>query len=159
MYDDDCLNLYPVGNPCSADRGGWWLFLQIQKESGLWESSHLLSLCWMPYEGSTSDTDSLLVLSHCTEYTEIALELRQLVHQLISWLTENSATILIDLFIFSSKSTKHCLVSASQMWSFLISSYGDATSASGKLQQAFFTILYTKWSKAILWENNQQMNW
>lgn len=49
--------LYPVGNSCSADRGGWRLFLQIQKESGLWEGSRLLTLCWMPDEGSMDNTN------------------------------------------------------------------------------------------------------
>lgn len=50
---DDCVSVCPVGNPCSADCCGWRLFLQIQKESGLWKSSDLLSLCWMPDEGTT----------------------------------------------------------------------------------------------------------
>lgn len=52
---DDCVNLCPAGNPCSTDCGGRRLFLQVQKESHLWESSHLLSLCWMPYEGNENN--------------------------------------------------------------------------------------------------------
>lgn len=62
---DDCVNLCPAGNPCSADHCGRWLFLQIQKESGLWESSDLISLCWMPYDGKHHQV--LLLSSHCTE--------------------------------------------------------------------------------------------
>lgn len=55
--------LCPAGNPCSPDRGGWWLLFQIQKEPRLRESSHLLSLRRMPHEGngteSTTDTSNV----------------------------------------------------------------------------------------------------
>ena len=40
-------------NPCCAHSGGWWLFLQIQKEPCVWKGSDIFSLCWMPHEGKS----------------------------------------------------------------------------------------------------------
>lgn len=55
IYIRGCvMTVCPAGGPRGFDCGGRRLLLQIQKELGVREGSHLLSLCWMPDEGTWS---------------------------------------------------------------------------------------------------------